>query len=665
MAETKKKNQTGNALPLGTKLKNGRYVYTVKELLGQGNYGFTYKATAQVRVGNIPRDFDFAIKENFAKQYCSRMLDGITMNYPEKNAEEAERDLHDFLAEGKTLERICNGHSNIVNVNETFEENNTAYYVMEFIEGGNLCDLVKCKGCLSENEALSIIVPIIDAVKHLHQNHRLHLDIKPENIMLRNDGFPILIDFGVTLHFNVDGSRTGTSKDRSSGFSDGYAPMEQYLGVNKFAPAIDVYALGATLYYMLVGKDPAKASDISAKKIEISVPANISLRTRSAILHAMNKLAEDRTQTTNDFLNELKEQAEFHDSYRLSIKISGNGTVLRNNKELKNGSVYQVKNDSLKSVSIIPDEGYIVESIRLNNEIITDQLVNNKLTLNRQEGDIELLVAFVNIGTKKYNKKEVTISSSGNGNVANGAIVVRNSSRSFQVNKGSSFTFSISSDAGYRVKSLKVNDKYVTSRISNNRYTINDISADTLIEIVFGEDVNVTPLDLEPKNIMRNVLLVIGAVLLIVIPIRLVDSSSHTADLQGDNNTSVEYVTDYVTFVNSSDFRVNYTGSIVDGVPNDDNATIKYSDSDPSGRDQYIGSVQNGIRNGSSATLLYKNGDKYEGSFIDDSFDEGTYTIKKDGSYFKGKFHNDQPYNGTWYYKSGEKMSNVVNGIEK
>ena len=310
MAETKKKQQREFtlALPVGTVLHNGQYQYRIEEVLGQGNYGITYKASAMVKIGNISKPMTFAIKENFAKAYCSRNPDGVTMSYSSNHAEETKRDLNDFVAEGKTLAQICNGHKNIVNVNETFEENKTAYYVMEFIEGGNLCDLVKSKGRLTENEAIQILVPIVDAVSHMHKNRRLHLDIKPENIMLKKDGTPILIDFGITLHFNANGGLTGTSKDRSGGLSEGYAPMEQYSGVTTFAPEIDVYALGATLYYMLVGKDPAKASDISTKKIEAALPLDISEITRSSLLHAMRKLAEDRTPSADEFLKELGQQ---------------------------------------------------------------------------------------------------------------------------------------------------------------------------------------------------------------------------------------------------------------------------------------------------------------------------------------------------------------------
>lgn len=310
MAETKKRKKTeySMTLPIGTILKGGKNAYRIEEVLGQGNYGITYKASATITLGNISKLWYFAIKENFAKDYCSREADGIAMTYPQNRAEKAERDLKEFVAEGKTLSEICNGNKYIINVNETFEANNTAYYAMEFIDGGDLRTLVENKGQLSEAEAVNLITPIIDAVAHLHRNHRLHLDIKPENIVLKKDGTPILIDFGLTLHFKTDGSRTGTSKDKSAGFSEGYAPMEQYLGIISFAPEVDVYALGATLYFMLVGKDPEKASNINSKKIEANLPSGISQQIRSAIFHAMSALAENRTQTAELFRNEIEKE---------------------------------------------------------------------------------------------------------------------------------------------------------------------------------------------------------------------------------------------------------------------------------------------------------------------------------------------------------------------
>lgn len=298
------------ALTKGTVLQGGKYPYRIEEVLGQGSYGITYKVSAEVSIGNITNKVYFAVKENFTKKYCSRKADGVTMKFPAEFADDVKRDLEDFLTEGKRLNQICKSSKHIVKVNETWQENDTAYYAMEFIDGGSLSDYVISKGRLSEKEALKIFMPILEAVSSVHQYRLLHLDIKPENIMLerQNDGglTPILIDFGITLHFDQSGSITKTSKDHSIGCSDGYAPIEQYSGINQFAPEVDVYALGAVLYYMLVGRDPMRAIDCNAKKIDANLPAETSSQVRAAILHSMNSLRDERTQSVNDFIAELE-----------------------------------------------------------------------------------------------------------------------------------------------------------------------------------------------------------------------------------------------------------------------------------------------------------------------------------------------------------------------
>ena len=298
------------ALTKGTVLQGGKYPYRIEDVLGQGSYGITYKVSAEVSFGNIKNKIYFAVKENFTKKYCSRKADGVTMKFPAEFADDVERDLEDFLTEGKRLNQICKSSKHIVKVNETWQENDTAYYAMEFIDGSSLSDFVKNKGRLSEKEALKIFMPLLEAVSSVHRYRLLHLDIKPENIMLESQNAggltPILIDFGITLHFDQSGSITKTSKDHSIGCSDGYAPIEQYSGINQFAPEVDVYALGAVLYYMLVGHDPMRSIDCNTKKIDANLPAETSSQVRAAILHAMNSLRDERTQSVNDFIAELE-----------------------------------------------------------------------------------------------------------------------------------------------------------------------------------------------------------------------------------------------------------------------------------------------------------------------------------------------------------------------
>ena len=624
MAETKKKNN--GSLPVGTILRNGQYQYRIGEVLGQGNYGITYKASAMVKIGNISKPMTFAIKENFAKQYCSRKADGVTMSYSSVHAEEAKRDLKDFVAEGKTLAQICNGHKNIVNVNETFEENNTAYYVMEFIEGGNLCDLVKSKVRLTENEAIQIFVPIVDAVSHIHKNRRLHLDIKPENIMLKKDGTPILIDFGITLHFNANGGLTGTSKDRSGGLSEGYAPMEQYSGVTTFAPEIDVYALGATLYYMLVGKDPAKASDISTKKIEAALPLDISEITRSALLHAMRKLAEDRTPSADEFLIELR---------KLGVKPER--VKPKNNSVLPIGYVVGLGSEKYSIVELISRSENVITYKAIgtdvqhrNNIYILYELFlegdysrNSDMSVNNPDGELVGKYFFShdgeygNVPTSLTNARYEEIKSYMPEIIAPGSDIDSDG-------KNSKFWFN---NTLYVAKWLE--EEIIVPKRSNYNYKkIAGVSLSCILGLFVASLVSKPVANMFSTNSEM--------------------SSSEVA-----NSMSVDGFPIYDDATGRVIFK--YTGTLVNGQP-EGKGTAIYSDGE---WESYSGYWKNGKRSGQHCVLKYKNGDEFSGSFSDDHMMLGSFHSKSNQSTFIGSFMDNKPYNGSWTTATGEQI--VVN----
>ena len=169
----------------------------------------------------------------------------------------------------RRLQKIGVSHPNIVSVNEVFEANNTAYYVMEYIDGESLRSYVQRNGPLGEAGLRRLLLPVMDAVEALHAERLTHLDIKPDNIMLarRKDGSirPVLIDFGLAKHYGADG--TPTSTVNTLGCSAGYSPMEQYMGIRTFSPTADVYALGATMLYCLTGETPCVANEITSDDI--------------------------------------------------------------------------------------------------------------------------------------------------------------------------------------------------------------------------------------------------------------------------------------------------------------------------------------------------------------------------------------------------------------
>ena len=318
-------------LSIGAKLHSPKRTYTVEKVLGQGGFGVTYKVSANLQVENVTIRTYFAIKEFFMSDACERNEnDSICYSSPVKDKVEESR--KDFLAEAQRLNKISLEHPNIIHVNEVFEANNTVYYVMEYLDAGSLRSYVREHGSLSESEALSIMKPIMNAVDYLHQHRMTHLDIKPDNVMLKHDPdtgeiIPVLIDFGLSKHYDKNGNPTSTM--RASGFSDGYAPVEQYTGIYTFSPQADVYALAASLYYALVGKDPAIATELSEEKIRAAFNGK-SNHVVSAIVEAMRMHKGERTLSVRKMLQTLDgvsseplnktKQAKTHKTKRIKLE---------------------------------------------------------------------------------------------------------------------------------------------------------------------------------------------------------------------------------------------------------------------------------------------------------------------------------------------------------
>lgn len=296
-------------LPVGSILHSPERDYIVESVLGQGGFGITYKVSSKVKIGNISVNTFFAMKEFFMKSSCEREESG-TIKYSTPVKDSVEDGLRCFIKEAKRLNEVCKYNCNIVDVNEVFEANGTAYFVMEYLDGGNLRQVVKnSKGGLTEAEAISIIKPIAEALQVMHSRKFLHLDIKPDNIVMRRgeNGLkdePVLIDFGVSVHFDKTGHVTTTHNN--AGYSVGYSPIEQYCAIDKFSPWCDVYALSATFLYLLTGKDPVGAYDLTEEGLLKTIPSSVSESTRKAILNGMKKDYHERSQTIDAFLAELK-----------------------------------------------------------------------------------------------------------------------------------------------------------------------------------------------------------------------------------------------------------------------------------------------------------------------------------------------------------------------
>lgn len=293
-----------HSLQPGALLVSSKRNYKVVSELGAGGFGITYLAKGQVKVDNVTVEALFAIKELYPRNYVRRVANAVVPD-PEHAAEFAKFK-NDFILEVTQLQRLGSRHDNIVKVNEIFETNGTAYYVMQHIKGESLYDYVTKYGPLDPGFAVNLMMPVLSAVEFLHHNRINHFDIKPDNIMLEavDDGImPVLIDFGLSLHFNDEGRRT--TPRGMLGVSSGYAPIEQYGIIDKFSPQSDVYSLAATLSFMLTGNPPAAAPNIDiadhAAKLADRAPAHVV----KAICRAMGKLDNCRTQSVEKFRAEL------------------------------------------------------------------------------------------------------------------------------------------------------------------------------------------------------------------------------------------------------------------------------------------------------------------------------------------------------------------------
>lgn len=274
----------------GSLLKNGDY--RIGKVLGQGGFGITYLAD-QVALGR-----KVAVKEFFMKEHCNRDEDssvsvgsigskGLVENFKAK-----------FMKEARMIAALSNPH--IISIYDIFEENGTAYYVMEYLEGKSLSALVRERGVLSEADAVMYTRHIADALNEVHANNLLHLDVKPVNVMLNKKGEAVLIDFGISKHYDEAGGQTSSGL---VGLSEGYAPMEQYKtgGISSFSPSTDIYSLGATLYKLLTGKTPPHASDVNDDGLP-PFPVNISAPVRAAVTAAMQPRRKERPQSVDEFL---------------------------------------------------------------------------------------------------------------------------------------------------------------------------------------------------------------------------------------------------------------------------------------------------------------------------------------------------------------------------
>lgn len=285
-------------LKTGTLLQGGKY--KIIRSLGQGGFGITYEAEQVLLRRRV------AVKEFFMKDCCERddATSRVTVGTGNQRAL-VERFRGKFIREAQMIAGM--DHPHIVRVLDVFEENGTAYYVMDFLPGGSLADKAKKDGPLSEAKAEEYIRQVADALNYIHRQNTVHLDVKPSNILLNAKGDAVLIDFGISKHYDDSGEQTSSTP---VGISRGYAPLEQGRDgdVTQFRPSTDIYALGATLYHLICGQVPPEASVVNENGLVR--PSGISDHLWMVIETAMHPKRKDRPQSISAFLSLLSEASE-------------------------------------------------------------------------------------------------------------------------------------------------------------------------------------------------------------------------------------------------------------------------------------------------------------------------------------------------------------------
>ena len=281
------------ALPVGTVLA-GQYV--IEKVLGEGGFGITYYAKDHKSGGGV------AIKEYFPDSMATRTQSAV-VPYTGDRGDNYEYGKECFLQEAETLAQFI-GNENIVRIYSFFEENGTAYYVMDYVEGMSLDAYITNKGGkLSFEETLRILAPVIEALSLVHSRGIIHRDVTPDNIFITNEGTTKLLDFGAARYSLGD-----KSQSLDVILKHGFAPKEQYVRRGKQGPFTDVYALGATFYFALTGKRPPDSierMDVDELIPPSSLGIDLPKEAEQALLMALSVQPADRFQSMQAFRSAL------------------------------------------------------------------------------------------------------------------------------------------------------------------------------------------------------------------------------------------------------------------------------------------------------------------------------------------------------------------------
>ena len=372
-----------HCLRKGTRLI-GRY--TIEGVLGQGGFGITYLGIDELHEKKV------AIKEFFPQGIVTRNIeyqDTVTVTFVGEK-DNYEKGKERFLKEARTMAKFSKDKG-IVKALDFFEINNTAYIVMEYLEGVTLKQYLRENKRIDAEDLVELLVPLIESLDEIHSQGLIHRDISPDNIMVLPDGRIKLMDFGAARDYTEFGE-----KSLSIVLKPGYAPPEQYQTHGVQGPWTDIYALCATMYKCITGENPPDAiervMDDHLKKISaFGIP--VLPQIEEAIIKGMSVAANDRYQNVGDFCEDL------YGGYEERSVLGAEESQRQVETELAEQSV-EDKADMLKDE--VPQEKYpTTEAVQESEKLISEELSENAgLTSEENEAEAGIESETNNLGNK-------------------------------------------------------------------------------------------------------------------------------------------------------------------------------------------------------------------------------------------------------------------------
>ena len=296
----------GQGLPTGLELLGGKF--KIDHQIGAGGFGITYLAKDTFLERAV------VIKECFPESICMRFGNRVTVNTPNHEAQ-FRKIVEMFMREARSIAKLR--HPNIVTVHQAFEENGSAYMVLDLFDGRDLLDLIEDDNdALSPDQVREVLVKLLDATDLVHRNDLLHRDISPDNILLDKWGTPALIDFGAARE---DASLKTNAVSTMLVVKDGYSPHEFYISGGKQGPFSDIYALAATMYHVISGEAPpnsqTRVSEMADQNDDPYQPLvgrfpQYEVSFLQAIDQAMNVAPRDRIQSAKEWLSLIEQETK-------------------------------------------------------------------------------------------------------------------------------------------------------------------------------------------------------------------------------------------------------------------------------------------------------------------------------------------------------------------